>query len=295
MRVIAVANEKGGTGRTTTAVNLATCCAARGVRTVLLDLDQQASATRLLGLPSDPAALGLNLAHVLDPEPARRAALADTRFDTPYGFAFAPASAEIRAVQEAHIRQPAPSYALLAGALAAPELAGDFDLALIDTPPGLGWLLLTALRAADDVLVPCEPSLLSVEGLAHLVGALSVAREELGGRAQVLGLILARVRTEGVPTREVRHTLATLTGLDEQALLFTAELREYAGIATAAHLALRDGPAGRGGPIVHAAPHSPGAAQFWRLARELDARLQALGVALPFTWEADAAARTPVD
>ncbi len=212
MRVLAVANHKGGTGKTTTAVNLAACLAERGKRCVLLDLDPQAQASAWLGVHQDGAA------GILD---ALRGAvkLADLVRPSPVveGVAVLPASLALSGADAALVRETGREL-LLKRALARkvgtfvsdmptkdehPVTLLSADYLLIDCPQPLGILTLNALAAADAVLIPCETTVLSLNALTVFMQSLKVVKARLNPGLKIAGIVPVRVRAHTNMAREV--------------------------------------------------------------------------------------------
>jgi chromosome partitioning protein len=181
-RVLAIANQKGGVGKTTTSINLATAIAATGLRVLLIDLDPQANATTGLGLnPNLDRATSYDL---LLGEIALADAIEPTLIPNlqllPSSMNLAGAEIELVALPRREFR--------LADALA--EKLHAFDLVLIDCPPSLGLLTLNALAAADAVLVPLQCEYYALEGVSHLVRTIERVRAGLNPRLQIQGVVL---------------------------------------------------------------------------------------------------------
>jgi chromosome partitioning protein len=166
MKIIAVANQKGGVGKTTTSVNLAACLAARGVRVLLIDLDPQANATSALGMP---AIEGHSIYGPLLGESSVAEKVVPTRWEhlwmIPGDLDLAGAEIEVARADDHLTRLRAAFEPLRADA--------PFDFILLDTPPSLGILMTNALAAADELLIPLQCEYFALEGLSkidHVVG-----------------------------------------------------------------------------------------------------------------------------
>jgi chromosome partitioning protein len=162
MKIIAVANQKGGVGKTTTAINLAACLAARGVRVLLLDLDPQGNATSALGLK---AAEGQSLYRVLIGEDALAGKIQETRFP---GMWMIPAQTELAGAEVDLVRSDNHLVRLREVLLPLKE-QNRFDFLIIDCPPSLGVLMTSALAAADGLIIPLQCEYFGLEGLARIV------------------------------------------------------------------------------------------------------------------------------
>ena len=176
MPVVAVFNQKGGVGKTTTTLNVAAALLRQGMHPVLLDLDPQAHLTLVLGLRNVPADTSL-YAFFEHERPLRE--LART---LPGGMRLVPASAELSKIEAQHGGDPAASRRLKQGLETG--LAQDGEPVLLDCSPALGVLSLNALVAADRVLLPVSADYLSVEGAHKLNAALDVLEQRLGKRFQ---------------------------------------------------------------------------------------------------------------
>jgi chromosome partitioning protein len=180
-RIIAVANQKGGVGKTTTAVNLATAFATRGRRVLVVDLDPQANATTGLGvsegLPTTSYELMLG-------EIALSAATVDSAVA---GLSVLPASPDLAAAEIELSDRPRREF-LLSQALRGH--VADYDDVLIDCPPSLNLLTINALTAADRVLVPLQCEFYALAGLAQLMGTIERVQRGLNPRLALQGVVL---------------------------------------------------------------------------------------------------------
>ena len=170
MRIIAIANQKGGVGKTTTAMNLSAGLAHRGVRVLLIDLDPQGNATSGLGM-SDPEAVSLYPALVSNEDP--RTAIVPTQV---------PGLSMIRATQdlagcEIELAQAGNHLIRLREVLQPLRDSGNYDYAVLDCPPSLGVLMTSALSAADELLVPIQCEYFGLEGLSKIVHVVQQIRD----------------------------------------------------------------------------------------------------------------------
>ncbi len=181
--IMAVANQKGGVGKTTTAVNLAAAMAARGVRTLLVDLDIQGSASAFLGM--SPAEDDFDVARALLEEKPLDAAIRPTRIEN---LSIAPAGERMSLV-DLHLASVYGRERVFERALQSPAVKA-FDLVIVDTAPYLGLLTVNALVAADKLLVPVSCEYLPMLGLKLLGETLTRLRERAGARAEIMGYLL---------------------------------------------------------------------------------------------------------
>ena len=180
-RVLAIANQKGGVGKTTTAINLATALAAVGERVLLLDVDPQGNASTGLGVP--PSARKVTVYDVLLGDRLLAEAVVPTAVP---GLDIAPSDADLSGA-ELELGQTARRSYRLRDAIAG--LTG-YGYVLIDCPPSLNLLTVNAMTAADAVLCPLQCEFFALEGLTQLMRTIELVRGSLNPRLELQGLVL---------------------------------------------------------------------------------------------------------
>jgi len=247
-RVIAVTNQKGGVGKTTTVVNLGASLAAAERRTLILDCDPQANTTSALGFPRNPARRSLYHGLILDEPPARL--LQKTQVEgldlIPSDKNLAGASIELVAVEEREFRlrkflEP---------------IRGEYEFTLLDCPPSLDLLTLNALAACDTVLVPIQCEYLALEGVSELLDTLMRIRRTLNRELGIEGILLTMYDERTTLSKQVSSDLRSFFGQQVFKTVIPRNVR------------LAEAPS-HGKPIIFYDIHSTGAASYIQLAREV--------------------------
>ena len=204
-RVIAIANQKGGVGKTTTAVNLAASLAATKRRVLLLDLDPQGNAT--MGSGVDKSQLERSSVDVLLEEVELASALLAI---DPGGFHLLPANQDLTAAEVRLLQMPTGREIKLRNALA--PVRDSYDVILIDCPPALNMLTVNSLVAADSVLIPMQCEYYALEGLSALLGTVEQIREAVNPGLEIEGLLRTMFDPRNNLANEVSAQLITHFG-----------------------------------------------------------------------------------
>ncbi len=253
MRVIAIVNQKGGCGKTTTTVNLAGALAADGNRVLIIDMDPQAHATLAMGL--EPDDLEVNLYEVLI-EPSGASRMDAVIIDVSDKIDIAPSSIVLSALEQklATERHDARTERLAAAIDTLPPL---YDYVLIDCSPNVGLLTFNALRAASEVIIPLETSFFAIDGVQKLLETISLLSDRIGHELDVRVL---PTLYDG-RTRYARQTLGDIRELFKE-LCFDTVIRLNVKLREAAR---------EGVPIARYAPSANGAIDYASVAMELAA------------------------
>jgi chromosome partitioning protein len=180
-KVVSLANQKGGVGKTTTAINLGASVAACERRVLLVDLDPQSNATSGLGLPKNEEK---SMYPVLVDEMPIRAVIRPTELPTLH---VAPSSVDLVAAELELGELPEREFRLKK---ALEPVLGDYDYILIDSPPSLGLLTINGLSAANSVLVPMQCEYFAIEGIAQLMNTIDRVRDALNPGLEIEGIAL---------------------------------------------------------------------------------------------------------
>ena len=254
-RVLAISNQKGGVGKTTTAVNLATALAAVNKRVLIVDLDPQGNASTSLGIPAKERAT--NTYHVLMGDAGIDEACVVTSVPNlsvvPSGIDLAGAELELVQVENRNERL----RTALAGA------ATSYDYVLIDCPPSLGLLTLNAWVAAHAVLVPLQVEFLALEGISQLVRTIERVRQSFNPGLEIQGIVLTMV--------DKRNNLSEMVESDVRGFfgdkVYTTVIPRNVRISEAPS---------HGKPVLLYDFHSKGSQAYLKLAGEVLKREQAL-------------------
>jgi chromosome partitioning protein len=248
--VYAIANQKGGVGKTTTAVNLAACVAEAGYESLLIDIDAQANAT--LGLGVDKRSTP-NVYDVLVGDTAVEDAVHPTAIEhlsiVPAGPDLAGATVELPRIAGSENR--------LRDALRT--IRERYAFTLLDCPPSLGPLTVNALVAADRVIVPVQAEYFALEGLAGLLDTLSLVQRELNPRLTIAGMLLTMHDGRTRLAQEVENEVRT----HFPKLVFDTVIPRNVRVGEAPSY---------GQPVIHFDPHCAGAEAYFELAKEVAAR-----------------------
>ena len=246
MRVIAVANQKGGVGKTATVLNLGAALAEVGERVVLVDLDPQTNLTATAGV--DEVELSTHEL-LLSDEVELRDVLLTTAWENLGILPSEPslAAAEVQLATAEH-RQDR-----LADSLAG---LAEGTIVLIDTPPSLGFLTINALTAADEVLIPVQAAYLAMHGLRQLLATIQRVRDHVNADLRILGLLLTMYDARTRHSKQVRERLAEHFG-DQvfKTIIPRTVAFDYATVAAQ--------------PLVHFRRTSPAAEAYRQLAKEV--------------------------
>ena len=222
MRIIASANQKGGCGKTTTAINLSSSLSRKGQRVLLIDFDPQAHAT--MGLNVKPSDLEKCIYDVISPKANEPVAIEDILIPVKDNFDLAPSNI-ILSVVEQELSGIEGRESRLFDAIQ--EIKKEYDYIIIDCPPSIGHLCFNALRAADEVIVPIDMSLFSLRGVSKLVEITILLNEKLGHEIKSRALITmydARTRYSRVVLEKVKAEFGD--NVFEAVIRYNIRLRE---------------------------------------------------------------------
>ena len=247
-RVIAVANQKGGDGKTTTAINLAASLALSEQRTLLVDCDPQGNATGGIGFPKDPARRTLYHALILG-EPLEKI-IVKTQVD---GLDLIPADKNLVGAEVELVAAENREYQIKQ---LIQQVKDNYAFVVMDCPPALGLLTLNALTAADSVLVPIQCEYLALEGVSELLDTLMRIRRTLNPNLTIEGIVLTMYDERTTLSKQVASDLRSFFGSQ----VFEAVIPRNVRLAEAPS---------HGKPIHFYDIHSRGAESYINLAKEV--------------------------
>ena len=250
-RIIAIANQKGGVGKTTTAINLSASLASADCRVLIVDCDPQANSTSGLGFPYDPVRRSVYDLLVDQVPPAE--VIVET--ETP-NLSLAPSSRHLAGANVELVDTDDRDHRMTRS---LEQVADQFDFILLDCPPALDLLTLNALAAADSVLIPIQCEYFALEGISALMDTIDRLREQLNPDLEVEGVLLTMFDERTSLTRQV-----------------AADLRDFFGdqvfkTVIPRNVRLAEAPS-YGKPVLEYDVRSRGAESYLQLAREILAR-----------------------
>jgi len=248
-RILAIVNQKGGVGKTTTAINLATGLATAGQRVLLVDLDPQGNASTGIGIAPSQRQIGTYALLLDDIDPVR-----GVRPSFVPNLSIIPAEPDLAGAEIELVATASREYRLRSALRAA--TLGRFDYILIDCPPSLGLLTLNGLVAADAVLVPLQCEFFALEGLSQLMRTIERVRQGLNPRLMLQGIVLTMF--------DRRNNLSDLVAADARGF-FGAQVYDT---VIPRNIRISEAPS-HGKPVLIYDHRSPGAVAYIKLAQEL--------------------------
>jgi chromosome partitioning protein len=250
-KMIAVANQKGGVGKTTTSINLSACLAEIGYKTLLLDIDPQSNTTSGLGF--DPRKLTRSIYHVLIDNTPITEIVMDTAVKL---LSLVPSNSDLVGVEVEMVSLIARETKLRS---ALQSVRSQYDYIIIDCPPSLGLITLNALTACDSVLIPIQCEYYALEGLGQLLETITLVKDNLNPNLEIEGILLTmqdkRVRLSEQVISEVRNYF--------KGRVYDTNIPRNVRLSEAPSF---------GKPIILYDPRSAGAKAYMKLAKEVAGR-----------------------
>ena len=252
-RVIAIANQKGGVGKTTTTVNLGASLAASEKKTLIIDADPQGNTTSALGFPKDPSRRTLYQALILGENIDR--IIIDGKID---GLELIPSDKNLAGAAVELVSMENREYRLKE---IVSRIKNKYDFILIDCPPSLDFLTINALAASDSVLVPIQCEYLALEGVSELIDTLMRLRRTINPELAIEGILLTMYDDRTTLSKQVAADLRSFFGSQVFESVIPRNVR------------LAEAPS-HGMPVIFYDIHSKGAESYIQLAKEVIANAQ---------------------
>lgn len=248
MKIIAICNQKGGVGKTTTAINLAASLAHLNKKVLIIDTDPQANATSGVGI--DKNEINQSIYNVLVDEVNINSVLKNTDYKNLY---IVPSSIELAGAEVELVSAISREQRMKS---AISELEGDYDYVIIDCPPSLSLITLNSLTAADGVIIPVQTEYYALEGLSQLMNTFNIVRKHLNSSLDIFGVLLTMTDSRTNISNQVA---------DEVRNHFKEKVFET---IISRSVRLSEAPS-FGEPIIEYAKTSKGAKQYLSLAKEV--------------------------
>ncbi len=273
MRIIALMNQKGGVGKTTTTVNLGAALAEAGKKVCLIDLDPQAHLTINYGVDPDPSQVSLYDVLIED------RGFLEAVMKVQENIALVPSSIDLAAAEVELVTKLGRELLLRKKIEAAKH---DFDFILLDCPPSLGLLTINALACASEVIIPMQPHFLALQGVAKLLETVQLVNRRMNPKLKVSGIVLTMFDSQTKLTQEVMNELENFIEAAAgkqlpwaEAKIFDTKIRRNIKLAEAPSF---------GQTIIQYGSHCPGAQDYRSLAIELmEMPASTMPVAVPVT------------